>query len=56
VISFGLTAACFVATFVCKMLATEPVFFGKVMVQLWAWLPIFIFVPAAFIELDSMKT
>jgi hypothetical protein len=55
-ISFGLTTACFITTFVCKMLATEPVFFGKVMVQLWAWLPIFIFVPAAFIELDSMKT
>ena len=55
-ISFGLTAACFITTFVCKMLATEPVLFGKVMVQLWAWLPVFIFVPAAFIELDSMKT
>jgi len=55
-ISFGLTTACFITTFVCKMLATEPVFFGKVMVQLWAWLPIFIFVPVAFIELDSMKT
>jgi lipopolysaccharide export system permease protein len=55
-ISFGLTTACFIATFVCKMLATEPVLFGKVMVQLWAWLPIFIFVPIAFIELDSMKT
>jgi len=55
-ISFGLTATCFVTIFVCKMLATEPVFFGKVMVQLWAWLPIFIFVPIAFVELDSMKT
>ncbi len=55
-ISFLLTSTCFVTTFVCKMLATEPVFFGKVMVQLWAWLPIFIFVPVAFVEIDSMKT
>jgi len=55
-ISFGLTTACFITTFVCKMLATEPVLFGKVMVQLWAWLPVFIFVPVAFIEIDSLKT
>jgi lipopolysaccharide export system permease protein len=54
-ISFGITAACFVTTFVCKMLATEVVF-DKVMPALWAWLPVFIFLPIAFIELDSMKT
>jgi lipopolysaccharide export system permease protein len=55
VISFGVTTACFITTFVCKMLATE-VFFDHVMPELWAWLPVVIFLPIAFIELDSMKT
>jgi lipopolysaccharide export LptBFGC system permease protein LptF len=55
-VSFVLTAACFVTTFVCRMLATEVVFGNRVMPELWAWLPIFIFLPIAFIELDSMKT
>jgi lipopolysaccharide export system permease protein len=54
-ISFATTAACFVTTFVCKILATEVVF-GSVIPELWAWLPVFIFLPIAFIELDSMKT
>jgi len=54
-ISFGVTGACFITTFVCKILATEVVF-DKVMPELWAWLPVFIFLPIAFIELDSMKT
>jgi lipopolysaccharide export system permease protein len=54
-VSFGLTAACFVVTFLCKMLATEIVF-ERVMPEFWAWLPVFIFLPVAFIELDSMKT
>ena len=54
-ISFSITGACFVTTFVCRMLATEVVF-DKVMPALWAWLPVFIFLPIAFIELDSMKT
>lgn len=54
-ISFGITAACFTVTFVCKMLATE-VIFDRVIPELWAWLPVFIFLPIAFIELDSMKT
>jgi lipopolysaccharide export LptBFGC system permease protein LptF len=53
--SFALTGACFIMTFVCKILATE-VIFDKVMPELWAWLPIFIFLPIAFIALDSMKT
>jgi len=56
IISFVLTAACFVTTFVCKMLATEIIFAGRVMPELWAWLPVFIFLPVAFIELDSMRT
>jgi len=54
-ISFTLTGACFITTFICKILATEVVF-DKVMPELWAWLPVFIFLPIAFIELDSMKT
>jgi lipopolysaccharide export system permease protein len=54
-ISFALTGACFIITFVCKLFATEVVF-DKVMPELWAWLPVFIFLPIAFIELDSMKT
>lgn len=54
-ISFSITGACFVTTFVCRILATEVVF-DKVMPELWAWLPVFVFLPVAFIELDSMKT
>jgi lipopolysaccharide export LptBFGC system permease protein LptF len=55
-VSFVLTAACFVCTFVCKMLATEVAIANRVMPELWAWLPVFIFLPIAFIELDSMRT
>ncbi len=54
-IAFGLTGACFVLTFACKIIATEAIF-DKVMPELWAWLPVFVFLPIAFIELDSMKT
>jgi lipopolysaccharide export system permease protein len=53
--SFGITVACFLVTFLAKMAATE-VFFNRVIPELWAWLPIFIFLPTAFVELDSMKT
>ena len=53
--SFGMTALCFITTFLCKLLATEYVF-NRVMPELWAWLPVFIFLPIAFVELDSMKT
>jgi lipopolysaccharide export system permease protein len=53
IVSFGLTAACFVTTFVCKMMAAEVVW---IMPELWAWLPLFIFVTIAIVELDSMKT
>ncbi len=55
-VSFALTATCFVVTFLCKMLATEVVIAGRVMPELWAWLPLFIFVPIAFIELDTIQT
>ncbi len=53
--SFFLTGACFITTFVCKMLATE-VFFENIVPAFWAWLPVFIFLPIAVIEIDSMKT
>jgi len=54
--SFTLVGLCFITNFVCKMLATEQVVFDRVIPEFWAWLPIFIFLPLAFIELDSMKT
>lgn len=53
--SFGITVACFLVTFLAKIAATE-VIFHRVIPELWAWLPIFIFLPIAFIEIDSMKT
>jgi len=54
-ISFVTTVGCLIVTFFCKMTATE-VFFNQVRPELWAWLPVFIFLPIAVIELDSMKT
>jgi lipopolysaccharide export system permease protein len=55
VTSFTVTTACFVVTFGCKMFAGE-IFFDKIRPALWAWLPIVIFMPIAFVEIDSMKT
>jgi len=54
-LSFALTAACFVTTFACKMLATEMVF-ARMMPEFWPWVPLIIFMPIAIIELDSMRT
>lgn len=54
--SFALTAVCFIMTFVCKLMATEAILVGKVRPELWAWLPVFVFLPIAFIELDAMQT
>ena len=54
-ISFAVTSLCFVITFICKLFATE-VFFDRIIPEFWVWLPIFIFLPVAIIELDSMKT
>ncbi|MBN2018877.1 MAG: LptF/LptG family permease [Sedimentisphaerales bacterium] len=54
-ISFAITASSLIVGFVCKLWATEEVF-GHVTPEFWAWLPVFIFAPIAFIELDSMKT
>lgn len=55
-LSFTATTACFIMSFVCKMLATESLLGTRIMPEFWAWFPIFIFLPLAFIELDSMKT
>ena len=54
-ISFAITGACLVTNFACKMLATE-IIFGRLMPEFWAWLPIFIFLPIAFVELETMKS
>jgi lipopolysaccharide export system permease protein len=54
-VSFLTTGACMITVFACKMLATES-FFDGVMPEFWAWLPVFIFLPVAILELDSMKT
>lgn len=54
-VSFSITGSCFLLVFVCKMVATEAVF-GRIIPHFWAWLPVIIFLPIAFIELDSMKT
>jgi len=53
--SFAITSACFIVNFICKILAPEVVF-GQVRPEIWAWAPIFLFLPIAFIELDTMKT
>ncbi len=55
-ISFVLTGLCYIMTFVSKIFASEVIIAGRALPELWAWLPIFIFLPIAFIELDSMKT
>ena len=56
-VSFAATSACFVMTFVCKMLSTETIFStDTVNPIIWAWLPVFVFLPIAAIEIDSMKT
>ena len=55
-ISFALTGLCYILTFVSKIFAPEIMIAGRVMPELWAWLPIFIFVPIAVNELDSLKT
>jgi len=55
-VSFSITSACLLLTFGCKMLSTEELFFSRLMPEFWAWLPVFIFLPIAFIELAAMKT
>ena len=55
-VSFALTGLCYIMVFLCKIFASEIVIGGRALPELWAWLPIFIFLPIAFIELDAMKT
>jgi len=52
--SFFMVGACFITTFMCKMFAPEADSFYQI--GFWAWLPVFIFLPTAFVELDLMKT
>ncbi len=54
-VSFLTTGACFIATFLSKMFATEP-FFGQIRPDLLVFLPIAIFLPIAFLEIDAIKT
>lgn len=54
--SFGLSALCFLVSFVCKLMATEETLFGRAIPEIWAWAPIAIFFPIALLEFDSMKT
>jgi len=53
-ISFAMAGMTMTANFVSKMLAAE--LFLNIRPELWAWMPIFIFTPVAFVTLDSMKT
>ena len=55
-ISFAMVGGCFIVTFICKMLAPEANVSNFYQIGFYAWLPIFIFLPIALIELDSMKT
>jgi len=54
-VSFAITAASLIISFVCRILATEDIF-GMIIPDLWAWIPVFIFAPIAVYEIDSMKT
>jgi lipopolysaccharide export system permease protein len=54
--SFGVVGACFITTFVCKMIAPEAELSNFYQIGFYAWLPIFVFLPIALIEFDSMKT
>ncbi len=52
--SFSITLSCYLITFACKLMAAETFF--NIMPEVWAWLPIVIFLPIAVVEVDSMKT
>lgn len=51
--SFGLSTLCFAVIILSKVAAAQAIFFRP---ELWSWLPVIIFLPVAFIEIDSMKT
>lgn len=54
-ISFVTTTGCFIAVFLCKLFATESIG-GRVLPELWVWAPVFLFLPIALLQIDSMKT
>lgn len=54
-VSFLTTLSCFLAIFLCKLFATES-FGGRVWPEFWVWAPVFVFLPIAFLQIDSMKT
>ena len=54
--SFAIVGGCFIVTFICKMIAPEADISNFYQIGFYAWLPIFIFLPIAFILFDSMKT
>jgi lipopolysaccharide export system permease protein len=54
-VSFLLTASCYLLTFICRMAAPEETIIG-LHPELWAWLPVFVFLPISLLQLDSMKT
>ena len=53
-ISFAMVGVCFIATFICEMLAPEANDFYRI--GFWAWMPVIVFLPIAVIKWDSMKT
>jgi lipopolysaccharide export LptBFGC system permease protein LptF len=54
-VSFVITTGAMITAFLAKLFATEPVM-GYICPEFWAWVPIFIFLPVAFVQIDSMKT
>ena len=55
------TGGCFIATFACKLLIGEDIFFGlfaggDFQFKILAWLPIIVFLPLSVLALDSIKT
>ncbi|HOQ03889.1 MAG TPA: LptF/LptG family permease [Anaerohalosphaeraceae bacterium] len=55
VISFTTTLGCFLTVFLCKLFATES-FGGRVWPEVWVWAPVFLFLPVALLQIDSMKS
>lgn len=53
--SFLITISCILVTFLCKLFATEPIA-GRVYPEIWVWAPVALFLPIAFLQIDSMKT
>ncbi|MDH7598165.1 MAG: LptF/LptG family permease [Sedimentisphaerales bacterium] len=52
----ALTGLCHILTFLAKVLSVEPWLFGRPIPQLWAWLPVIVFLPVGLVALDSVQT